>query len=344
MAVPSVHERRRRLRVSMPRTAGPNPERRRDAAAGPTGLEHPDRQQRAADPGHQRGQRGGTTAATPTARARPSRARRVESPDREGGHLRRPAPRPPAPRGPAAIAARPVAGRARAPGAPARSPGRRAGDRGTHSAEATAPSRADPGASTAVTGRGRLAGAAAIELDPSTASDPERHADHHPGEPIRGRPASGLVAASIRSAGDRGRAPRIRRLACSRRCVLARIAAGVRGQERGEHDAREPEEDEHALADGGVGPGHLQRVGDVVDEVVLARVRPASIARGDGRGLGEGPRQDRTASGRTVDRPRRPPARGRSCGRCPGWPRRPGTAGMTSRSNISGLTMTESGT
>ena len=46
-------------------------------------------------------------------------------------------------------------------------------------------------------------------------------------------------------------------------------AARVRGEERGQQDARQAEEEEHPLADGGVVPRDLERVRDVVDQVVL---------------------------------------------------------------------------
>jgi hypothetical protein len=56
--------------------------------------------------------------------------------------------------------------------------------------------------------------------------------------------------------------------------------AGVGGQEGGEDHAGQTEEDEHPLADSRVVPGDRERVGAVVDEVVLA-------GRDGGQGVGD---------------------------------------------------------
>ena len=119
-------------------------------------------------------------------------------------------------------------------------------------------------------------------------------------------------------------------------------AAGVCGENGGQQDAREAEEQEHPLAHGSVVLGDLERVRDVVDQVVLT-----------GRDLPDRPR-DRPPS---APAPWRDPTRSRdrstsTSTSCTGgllrvvpraalaaW-----NAGTIAFLNVAGLTMTASGT
>ena len=73
-------------------------------------------------------------------------------------------------------------------------------------------------------------------------------------------------------------------------------AAGVGGEEDSQHQSGQAEEDEHRPAHRRVGPGDLEGVGDVVDEVALVRCDALDGARDGGRlresqrGLGVEPR------------------------------------------------------
>ena len=113
-----------------------------------------------------------------------------------------------------------------------------------------------------------------------TAMKPERHAENRagPGE------SDGLVGEHPAKMPTVGAADAQGRLLTALRA--RQHASRVPGEERSKKNAREPEEDEHPLADRGVVVCDLECIGDVVDEVVLARRDPVDRA-GDRRGLRE---------------------------------------------------------
>ena len=108
----------------------------------------------------------------------------------------------------------------------------------------------------------------------------------------RRTPASGRGASAADGRdGHRAR----RRLALLASLRAGEDAAGVGGEEGGQQDARQAEEEEHPLAHGGVVPGDLERVGDVVDQVVLTWGDPVD-GRRDRLRLRQRRRRDRSCS------------------------------------------------
>ena len=132
---------------------------------------------------------------------------------------------------------------------------------------------------------GQVAGRGAPERirgeDGDGRGHPEAEAEHRAGA-AQGKRAQGVhphqvAAVGAADAQDRLLAPE----------GAGQDAAGVRGQERAEQGAGQAEEHEHALGRAGVVAGHLEGVGDVVHQGVLAG-RDLGDGPGDRPGLGQG--------------------------------------------------------